>query len=74
MGYVSYVKPAADPDFTAQAAVQAGKLVVLLPEWRPVGAFADQLFVVRPYAPHVPRAVALFIGYLRETFAGGFPL
>jgi DNA-binding transcriptional LysR family regulator len=62
------------PDFTAQAAVQAGKLVVLLPEWRPVGAFADQLFVVRPYAPHVPRAVALFIGYLREAFAGGFPL
>lgn len=62
------------PDFTAQAAVQAGRLVVLLPEWRPVGAFADQLFVVRPYAPHVPRAVALFIGYLRETFAGGFPL
>jgi DNA-binding transcriptional LysR family regulator len=61
------------PDFTAQAAVQSGKLVVLLPEWRPVGAFADQLFVVRPYSPHVPRAVALFIGYLRETFAGGFP-
>lgn len=62
------------PDFTAQAAVQTGKLVVLLPEWRPVGAFADQLFVVRPYSPHVPRAVALFIGYLRETFSGGFPL
>jgi DNA-binding transcriptional LysR family regulator len=62
------------PDFTAQAAVQTGRLVVLLPEWRPVGAFADQLFVVRPYSPHVPRAVALFIGYLRETFAGGFPL
>lgn len=47
------------PDFTAQAAVQAGKLVVLLPDWRPVGAFADQLYVVRPYATHVPRAVAL---------------
>ncbi len=62
------------PDFTAQAAVQAGKLVVLLPDWRPVGAFADQLYVVRPYATHVPRAVALFIGYLREAFAGGFPL
>ncbi len=62
------------PDFSAQAAVQAGKLVVLLPDWRCVGTFADQLYVVRPYAPHVPRAVALFIGYLRETFAGGFPL
>jgi hypothetical protein len=29
---------------------------------------------VRPYTPHVPRAVALFIGYLREAFASGFPL
>jgi DNA-binding transcriptional LysR family regulator len=62
------------PDFTAQAAVQAGKLVVLLPEWRPVGSFAEHLYVVRPYTPHVPRAVALFIGYLREAFANGFPL
>ncbi|SAL36315.1 LysR family transcriptional regulator [Caballeronia choica] len=62
------------PDFTAQAAVRAGKLVVLLREWRPVGAFAGQLYVVRPYTPHVPRAVALFIAYLREAFAEGFPL
>jgi DNA-binding transcriptional LysR family regulator len=62
------------PDFTAQAAVQAGKLVVLLPDWRPIGGFAEHLYVVRPYTPHVPRAVALFIGYLREAFASGFPL
>ncbi|WP_105511762.1 LysR family transcriptional regulator [Paraburkholderia sp. BL21I4N1] len=60
------------PDFTAEMAIRAGKLVVLLPDWRPVGAFAEQLYVVRPYAPHVPRAVALFVKYLRETFAGGF--
>ncbi len=62
------------PDFTAQAAVQSGKLVVLLPEWHPVGGFAEHLYVVRPYTPHVPRAVVLFIGYLREAFASGFPL
>ncbi|MGO4327478.1 LysR family transcriptional regulator [Cupriavidus sp. 2TAF22] len=62
------------PDFTAQAAIRAGKLVVILPDWRPVGAFADQLYVVRPYTPHVPRAVALFVTYLRETFADGFPV
>jgi DNA-binding transcriptional LysR family regulator len=62
------------PDFTAQAAIQAGKLVELLPDWRPVNAFAEQLYVVRPYAPHVPRAVGLLIGYLREIFAKGFPL
>lgn len=59
-------------DFTAQA-VQAGKLMVLLPEWRPVGAFAERIYVVRPYALHVPRAVSLFVDYLRQAFARGFP-
>ncbi|VVE59993.1 LysR family transcriptional regulator [Pandoraea captiosa] len=61
------------PDFTAQAAVKSGKLVVLLPEWRPVGAFAERIYVVRPYTSHVPQAVRLFVDYLREAFAGGFP-
>ncbi|WP_321893789.1 LysR family transcriptional regulator [Paraburkholderia tropica] len=62
------------PDFSAQAALQAGKLVVLLPAWRPVGAFASQLHVVRPYGAHVPRAVTLFADFLRHTFKQGFPL
>lgn len=62
------------PDFSAQSAVQSGELVVLLPEWRPVGAFAEQIFLVRPYAHQVPRAVGLFIAYLRSAFAHGFPL
>jgi len=62
------------PDFTAQGAVQAGKLEIVMPDWRPLGAFAEQLYVVRPYAPNVPRAVAVFVAYLRETFAEGFPL
>jgi DNA-binding transcriptional LysR family regulator len=62
------------PDFTAQGAVQAGKLEIVMPDWRPLGAFAEQLYVVRPYAPNVPRAVAVFVAYLREAFAGGFPL
>jgi DNA-binding transcriptional LysR family regulator len=62
------------PDFTAQAAVRTGKLVVVLPEWRVTGAFAEQLYVLRPYASHVPRAVSLFVNYLRDCFAGGFPL
>ena len=61
------------PDFTAQAALRSGKLVVLLPEWRPLGAFASQLYVVRPYAPHVPRAVTSFVDFLRTSFAEGFP-
>ncbi len=60
------------PDFTAQQAVREGRLEVLLDEWRPVGTFANQLYVIRPYAPHVSRAVTLLITYLRETFKKGF--
>ncbi|KAF1053489.1 MAG: HTH-type transcriptional regulator DmlR [Stenotrophomonas maltophilia] len=62
------------PDFTAQARVQAGELSLVLPGWRPVGAFAEQIYAVRPYASQVPRAVKAFVAYLRETFAEGFPL
>ncbi|MGK6310156.1 LysR family transcriptional regulator [Variovorax sp. DT-64] len=60
------------PDFSAQGALQAGKLVQVLPQWTPVGAFAEQLFAVRPYASHVPRAVTVFVAWLREAFKDGF--
>jgi DNA-binding transcriptional LysR family regulator len=62
------------PDFSAQSALQARKLVVLLPNWRPVGAYASQLHIVRPYGAHVPRAVTRFTEFLRQSFEGGFPL
>ena len=60
------------PDFSAQATLQSGELVNVLAQWRPVGAFADQLFAIRPYSAHVPLAVSVFITYLREVLAGGF--
>ncbi len=60
------------PDFSAVAALQAGMLVRVLPEWRPVGVFAEQLLAVRPYATHVPRVVTAFVAYLREALAQGF--
>lgn len=60
------------PDFSAQAALQAGKLVEVLPRWQPVGAFGDRLYAIRPYATHVPRAVAAFVAWLREVLAAGF--
>jgi DNA-binding transcriptional LysR family regulator len=60
------------PDFSAQAALQAGKLVEVLPQWQPVGAFGEQLYAIRPYASHVPQAVAAFVAWLRETLAPGF--
>jgi DNA-binding transcriptional LysR family regulator len=60
------------PDFSAQTALQQGKLVQVLPDWRPVGAFAEQLYAIRPYSPHVPRAVTAFVDYLRKALVGGF--
>ncbi|MBL8388729.1 MAG: LysR family transcriptional regulator [Hydrogenophaga sp.] len=60
------------PDFSAQAALQAGKLVEVLPGWAPVGSFADRIYAIRPYAAHVPRAVSLFVDYLRGALKAGF--
>ena len=60
------------PDFTAQASLLAGKLVQVLPSWKPVGAFAEQMYAIRPYSAHVPRAVTAFVDYLRVALAPGF--
>ncbi|CDN87650.1 LysR family transcriptional regulator [Hydrogenophaga intermedia] len=62
------------PDFSAQAALRAGKLVEVLPDWQAVGTFSDHLYAIRPYASHVPRAVSVFVAWLREALAEGFPL
>lgn len=60
------------PDFSAQSGLQAGKLVRVLPAWEPVESFGDYLYAVRPYAAHVPRAVAAFVDFLRKQYAEGF--
>lgn len=60
------------PDFSAQAALREGRLVEVMPDWEPVGAFGENLFAIRPYAAHVPRAVSVFVEWLREAFADGF--
>lgn len=60
------------PDFSAQSSLEAGKLVPVLPGWQPVGGFAESLYAIRPYSAHVPRAVSVFVAYLRKALAGGF--
>ncbi|WP_342616699.1 LysR family transcriptional regulator [Rhodoferax sp. GW822-FHT02A01] len=60
------------PDFTAQSHIRSGKLVGVLPKWRSVRAFAEHLYLIRPYSPHVPRTVAVLVKHLRQRFAGGF--
>ena len=50
----------------------AGKLVEVLPGWAPVGSFADQIYAIRPYSAHVPRAVSALVDYLRRSLSPGF--
>ncbi|MDI3511279.1 MAG: hypothetical protein PWQ61_2044 [Betaproteobacteria bacterium] len=60
------------PDFSAQAALDSGRLVTVLPDWKPVGSFADHIYAIRPYSAHTPLAVRALVTYLRSAFAGGF--
>jgi DNA-binding transcriptional LysR family regulator len=60
------------PDFSAQAGLKSGRLVQVLPAWRLVGAFPEDIYLVRPYSTHVPRAVTVFVDYLRGRFVAGF--
>lgn len=60
------------PDFSAQAGLKNGSLVPVLPTWRLVGAFPEHIYLVRPYSTHVPRAVSVFVDYLRGRFVAGF--
>ncbi|WP_066269307.1 LysR family transcriptional regulator [Hydrogenophaga palleronii] len=60
------------PDFSAQSALQSGKLVEVLDGWESVGTFSHQIYAIRPYASHVPRAVSAFVAWLRVALADGF--
>ncbi|CAB3787998.1 LysR family transcriptional regulator [Pararobbsia alpina] len=60
------------PDFSAQQGLRSGKLVRVMPNWLPVGSFANHLYVLRPYSSHVPRAVSAFVTHLRKAFENGF--
>jgi DNA-binding transcriptional LysR family regulator len=60
------------PDFSAQSALKSGKLVEVLPSWKPVGAFAERLYAIRPYGSHVPMAVRAFVRFLRAAWVSGF--
>lgn len=60
------------PDFSAQSALKSEKLIEVLPEWKPIGTFAEGLFAVRPHTSHVPLAVSAFVSFLRQAWAAGF--
>lgn len=60
------------PDFSTQSALKSRQLVHVLPGWRPVSSFADRIYAIRPYSPHVPQAVTVFVAFLRRLFKDGF--
>ncbi|NMX83181.1 MULTISPECIES: LysR family transcriptional regulator [Pseudomonas] len=60
------------PDFSAQAALDAGKVVQVLKDWTLKGAFADEIYLIRPYSPHVPKSVSALVNYLKDKLSGGF--
>jgi DNA-binding transcriptional LysR family regulator len=60
------------PDFSASAALRAGRLREVLPGWRPVGFFGDAIYATRPWSPTTPRAVQVLVAHLREALAAGF--
>jgi DNA-binding transcriptional LysR family regulator len=60
------------PDFSAQAALRRGQLVQVLPDWQADGGFGRHIFAIRPYTPHVPRAVSALVAHLRAGLASGF--
>ncbi|MBA3588676.1 LysR family transcriptional regulator [Methylibium sp.] len=60
------------PDFSAAAALKAGRLRELLPLWRPIGFFGDAVYALRPWSPQVPRAARALVEHLRAALAAGF--
>ncbi|WP_085316022.1 LysR family transcriptional regulator [Derxia lacustris] len=60
------------PDFSVMAELTAGRLLPVLPEWRPVGVFGPKLYALRPWSPQLPRAVQCFVDHLKAVFAAGF--
>lgn len=62
------------PDFSAAQPLMNRKLVRVLPRWRSVGAFGTQIYAIRPYSPHIPRAIQVLVGFLRSSLGAGFEL
>lgn len=60
------------PDFSATAFMGPRQLVRVLPGWQPRGFFGDRIYAIRPWSPHVPRAVQCLVAHLRQVMQPGF--
>jgi DNA-binding transcriptional LysR family regulator len=61
------------PDFSVAAALKAGRLVQVLPGWRPVAAFGGHVFAICPQAAHIPHSVKALVSFLQQVMKQGFP-
>jgi len=53
------------PDFSADSTA----LVLVLPDWRPVGFFGERIYAIRPGGVRASRAVECALEHLRQVFA-----
>jgi DNA-binding transcriptional LysR family regulator len=60
------------PDFSVASHIAPRQLVVVLPRWLPIDSFSEQIYAVRPFSPHVPRAVSVLVAHLRGALGDGF--
>lgn len=60
------------PDFSAAAALRAGRLREVLPQWWPVGFFGDAIYAIRPWSRSTPKAVQVLVEHLQTCLKGGF--
>ena len=59
------------PDFSAGAALAAGRLHALLPGWRPLGFFGEAIYAMRPWSAQVPKAVQALVAHLQAHLGQG---
>jgi len=57
-------------DFSITEEIKQGQLRPILSDWKPIGFFGEQVFAMRPWSPHVPKAVECFVDYLRKELGG----
>ena len=60
------------PDFSAAAALRAGRLKEVLKAWRPVGFFGDAIYAIRPWSARTPKPVQTLVTHLRAAMKEGF--
>jgi hypothetical protein len=61
------------PDFSARPERgPAGRLMPVLPQWKPFGFFGERIYALRPWSAQVPRAVQCLVDHLRSSLSAGF--